>query len=62
MTSARREPMVSVVFFVLRGGILDVVEGLSSCCAASKMLVVEAWSIFATAGVARGKSFLRAVA
>jgi hypothetical protein len=28
MTSARREPMVSVVFFVLRGGIVDVVYDL----------------------------------
>jgi hypothetical protein len=31
MTSAKREPMVSVVFFVLRGGIVDVVSDMSTC-------------------------------
>jgi hypothetical protein len=40
MTSARREPMVSVVFFVLRGGIVDVVCAMSTYYAASKMVVV----------------------
>jgi hypothetical protein len=51
MTSARREPMVSVVFFVLRGGIVDVVCAMSTCYAASKMVVVVFWQ----QGVAKRK-------